>query len=103
MRALCGSDLPEAVVTRRSKGTFSAPVWTSTARTFATQWSGGGVDRSLVDVDLLRAHWAMDDINLLSTTLLQAAWLHDNATRTAAESESPGSRPDEQGHGIVHV
>ena len=103
MRTLCGTDLPEAVVTRRSKGTFSAPVWTSTARTFATQWSGGGVDRSLVDVDLLRAHWATDEINLLSTTLLQAAWLHDNATPTAAESESPGSRPDEQGHGIVHV
>jgi hypothetical protein len=103
MRTICGSDLPEAVVTRRSKGTFSSPVWTTTARTFAKQWSGGGVDLSLVDVDLLRAHWATDQINLLSTTLLQAAWLHDNATPMAAGSDSPGSRPDEQGHGIVHV
>jgi asparagine synthase (glutamine-hydrolysing) len=103
MRILCGTDLPDAVVTRRSKGTFSAPVWTTTARAFATQWSGDGVDRNLVDVDRLREHWAADEINLLSTTLLQAAWLHDYATQAAAGSDGSSGRSDEQGHGSVHV
>jgi asparagine synthase (glutamine-hydrolysing) len=109
MRVLCGDLLPEAVVTRRSKGTFTAPLWTSTARDFARAWSGEGLDRSIIDVDALRSHWAVERLNLLSTTLLQAAWLHDNpapgntyAAPTASSSATDGDSADESGHGFIH-
>jgi Asparagine synthase len=79
MRLLCGDALPVRVLERKSKGSFTRPTWTDTARSFAAQWSGGGVDEALVDPAALRAHWISDDVNLLASTLLQAAWLHENA------------------------
>ncbi|HTC70524.1 MAG TPA: asparagine synthase-related protein [Acidothermaceae bacterium] len=111
MELLCGNDLPDRVVRRRTKGTFSSAVWTDTSRAFALRWSGEGVNRELVDVDALRKHWMSERVNLLSTTLLQAAWLHDNPNRTASAPgptadapSSPKSRyVEESGHGFINA
>ena len=81
MERLVGDLLPHELVTRQTKGTFSRPTVTAIARTFARDWSGQGVDEELVDVARLRAHWLGDDVNLISTTLMQQAWLHDAAAR----------------------
>ncbi len=78
MRLLCGSALPERVIGRGSKGSFDDPTWTDTARIFAREWSGGGVDQHLVEVQALREHWLGGQVNLVSGALIQAAWLHDN-------------------------
>lgn len=81
MATLFGDLLPEQVVRRPTKGSFTDPLWTETARRFAGEWSGKGVDESLVDPGALRRHWLEEDRNLLSTTLLQQAWLHDHLDR----------------------
>jgi hypothetical protein len=78
MRVLCGVDLPERVITRKSKGSFTSPMLTTTSRAFAENWSGDGLNEVLIDPVALRRHWRSDNVNLLSTTLMQAAWLHDN-------------------------
>jgi asparagine synthase (glutamine-hydrolysing) len=84
MRSVFGELLPADLIGRSTKGGFTDPLWTDTAMRFAREWSGGGVDTSLVDPDALRRHWAGSSRNLLSTTLLQAAWLHDHpAGRTS--------------------
>jgi hypothetical protein len=79
MSELFGDLLPERVVRRRTKGVFTDPLWTSTAKRFAAEWSGTGVDEELVDPAALREHWLGATRNLTSTTLLQQAWLHDNS------------------------
>ncbi len=79
MRRVFGDLLPAELIERRTKGGFTDPLWTDTAKRFAKEWSGGGVDPSLVDPEALRRHWAGETRNLVSTTLLQAAWLHDHA------------------------
>jgi len=78
MRDVFGDVLPPELVERTTKGTFTDPLWTETAMRFAREWSGEGVDRALVDPDALRRHWAGETRNLVSTTLLQSAWLHDH-------------------------
>jgi asparagine synthase (glutamine-hydrolysing) len=78
MRHVFGDLLPAELIERRTKAGFTDPLWTGTARQFAREWSGGGVDTTLVDAEALRAHWAGEPRNLVSTTLLQAAWLHDH-------------------------
>ena len=75
MRILCGDLLPEALLSRRTKGSFTDPTWTATAKAFATEWDGRGLSVQLVDAEKLRSHWLNGPSNLLSTTLLQAAWL----------------------------
>ena len=69
--------LPPEVLNRRTKATFSHPLWDSAAVEFAQRWSGDGVDLDLVDGQELRRHWLDPERDLLSTTLLQQAWLHD--------------------------
>lgn len=85
MAELFGDLLPERVVQRRSKGTFSDPLWTHIARRFATEWSGTGLDEELVDPTKLRRHWLGDARSLLSTTLLQQAWLYDRCRVPAGD------------------
>jgi asparagine synthase (glutamine-hydrolysing) len=82
MRRVFGGLLPDELLERRTKAGFTDPLWTTTARTFAAEWSGGGVDLTLVDPDALRRHWSGDVRNLVSTTLLQTAWLHDHRQAT---------------------
>ena len=84
VQQLFGDLLPERTVHRPTKASFTDPLWTETARHFAAAWSGGGVSRELVDIDALRRHWLGGRVDVRSTPLLQAAWLHDNRAAAAA-------------------
>jgi hypothetical protein len=92
--------LPVAIRHRQSKATFTDPLWTELSREFAGAWSGEGVDHAhidtgLVDVERLRTHWQSEDRDLLSTTLLQAAWLGTHRQgRPVAPLEGSGRRAE---------
>jgi asparagine synthase (glutamine-hydrolysing) len=77
LTALLGDLLPDALLARTTKGRFSLPLWTATARAFAAAWSGHGLDTSLVDPAAVRAAWLADAPPVMTTTMLQAAWLAD--------------------------
>ncbi len=81
MNALFADALPPSVIQRQTKGTFTAPFWTDTARSFAREWSGEGMPVEYVDGARLREHWADEGVNLLSAPMLQAAWLFDRTGR----------------------
>ena len=76
MRLLVGELLPEAVLSRADKGSFSDPLWTKTSQEFARDWSPATISGDLVDPHRLKEHWLSDDRNILSTTLLQQAWVN---------------------------
>ncbi len=78
IRRLGGDLLPPELVTRRSKGAFTSPLWTDDAIEFARSWSGHGLDERFVDSERVRAEWLKPDRSLMATSLLQAAWLADN-------------------------
>ena len=48
------------------------------ARAFASEWDGTGLDEALVDVALLRAEWAKPRPNVRSIRCLQQAWCAAN-------------------------
>jgi hypothetical protein len=70
--------LPNALLARTTKAIFDDPLYTASSLEFARSWSGRGVDERLVDVDRLRAHWLGAERSVMSTSLLQAAWLADH-------------------------
>lgn len=79
MQAVFGGLLPAETIARRSKSHFDEAFWNESSRAFATGWSGAGVDRELVDVDVLRAEWASERPDPRTYSLLQAAWLADDS------------------------
>ena len=79
MRAVADGVLPDALLDRRDKAAFNATFFGDATRRFAAEWSGSGVDSSLVDPDTLRLEWSDESPNYYSAMLLQLAWLHDNA------------------------
>ena len=81
--ALMGDLLPPGFLDRTTKGTYSVPLWTDTATSFAVSWSGHGLDDSLVDPEAVRATWLTDGRTVMSTSMLQAAWLADHPTAAA--------------------
>jgi asparagine synthase (glutamine-hydrolysing) len=87
MRHVFGDLLPDELIERRTKASFTDPLWTGTAKAFAQEWSGKGVDETLVDPEALRRHWLGEPRNLVSTPLLQAAWLHDHGRTAAGASD----------------
>ena len=84
MRALFGDVLPEPVLTRRSKASFDEAFFSHHSRAFAQEWTGDGVDTSLVEPDRLAQVWATDHPDPRSFLLLQAAWLAGTASRVPA-------------------
>ena len=81
--------LPPAVLRRTSKASFTEQVWSAAASTFARDWSGGGTNEDLVDPGRLRQHWLGAERSVLSTTLLQAAWLHDHGGSSTKGTKRP--------------
>jgi asparagine synthase (glutamine-hydrolysing) len=75
--ALFGDLLPEEVVSRPTKAAFTDPLWTAGAKSFAERWSPVDLVGDLVDGARLKDHWMGPDRNLLSTTLLQLAWIDE--------------------------
>ena len=84
--------LPRELMTRTSKAVYSVPLWTDTALGFAREWSGGGLDESLVAPEAVRASWLSETRSVMSTTLLQAAWLADTRARARSARVPAASR-----------
>ena len=80
LRTLFGELLPADVIERRSKAVFSHAFFTDVTRRFAHEWSGEGLDESLVDADALRRTWTAPVVDFRSVLLLQSAWCNDHAT-----------------------
>jgi asparagine synthase (glutamine-hydrolysing) len=90
VRLLFGGVLPPEALCRVSKASFTNPLWTGTARAFASAWSGRGIDHDLVDAGALREQWQAEQVNPSSTTLLQQAWLAtDRASNGAVGGRVP--------------
>lgn len=79
VRRLFGDVLPEALVTRSSKATFTRQVFSSPSVAFARIWSGCGLSEELVRPEWLRASWLSRERNTFTALLLQQAWLHDHS------------------------
>jgi hypothetical protein len=67
--------LPTETIGRSTKAEFGRAVWRQGARAFASTWDGSGVDHAMVDPDLLRAAWSVENPVIHSWTLLHQAWL----------------------------
>lgn len=76
---LVGDLLPELVLRRKTKAAFDDPFFNRYSRDFTRAWSGRGVDAGLVDASELLAEWRSPEPTPNSYTLLQQAWLADNA------------------------
>lgn len=79
LRALFGHMLPDEILERESKATFRHTFFTDETRRFAQEWSGEGMDTSVVDPDVLRHTWAQPVVDFRTVLLLQSAWCHDHA------------------------
>lgn len=82
MQHLVGDLLPEPVISRPSKATFTGAFWNRHSTAFAADWDGSGVDPDLVDVAELRQIWlSMEGSPDFRTfALLQSAWLATSST-----------------------
>jgi Asparagine synthase len=76
MHAIAGGVLPDAILERRDKARFDAAYFGSDARHFAEEWTGGGIDPTLVDPEALRREWLEPRPDFRSALPLQLAWLH---------------------------
>jgi asparagine synthase (glutamine-hydrolysing) len=77
MRALADGILPAAILDRSDKARFTAVFFGASSRRFAEGWTGGGLDDSLVDPDVLRRVWLDVNPDARAAIPLQVAWLHD--------------------------
>lgn len=78
MRALFGAVLPEPAITRPSKADVTQVIWGRSARHFAENWAGDGIDHTLVDAEQLRSAWLRTRPPYTASTLMRAAWLHSS-------------------------
>jgi asparagine synthase (glutamine-hydrolysing) len=70
-----GDVLPGVVSGRAGKAIFSEVFFGPRMRRFAEEWSGAGVDASLVDPEALRREWLLPRPQFCSLVPIQAAWL----------------------------
>jgi asparagine synthase (glutamine-hydrolysing) len=92
LRRLAPDLLPDAVLARTSKATFTRCYMSDHARRFAEQWDGTGVDADLVDPEALRRTWLAETPNALTAALMQAAWLAGQQTSVRDATELQQSR-----------
>jgi hypothetical protein len=83
MSRIFGGLLPDAVLRRTSKATFTRAYLGAATRRFAESWNGQGVNEDIVDVAALRAEWLSPWPSALSSALLHAAWLAVNGVPTS--------------------
>lgn len=81
MNALARDLLPADVVGRTSKAYFNRVFFGEESRAFAAEWSGQGLDETLVDADALRGEWLSEIPDFRTALLLQSAWLADRAAK----------------------
>lgn len=75
MRELFADVLPVELVTRRSKASFDAAFFSKHSRSFASTWTGNGVDPSIIDTVRLAEEWQNATPDPRSFLLMQSAWL----------------------------
>jgi len=93
LRTAVGDLLPPALFERRTKAGFNAALWGEDARALADEWSGEGVDPSLVDPDAVKAQWSAEAPDGRTFTMLQAAWLSRSSRQGTAREEAELSPP----------
>jgi asparagine synthase (glutamine-hydrolysing) len=82
MQALFGDLLPDAVLTRDTKATFSEAFCGPSTVGFVRTWDGTGVELDLVDPDALRSYWGDGTAHRplgLTALLMQAACIANDA------------------------
>jgi asparagine synthetase B (glutamine-hydrolysing) len=92
LRRLAGDYLPDHVLARRDKTRMNRVFFGPHTHAFAERWSGGGVDPSLVDVEVLREMWLGDEHDWRTSLLMQAAWLNDETQDEHNERGSHGEQ-----------
>ena len=75
MNAHFGDLLPPENRERSTKASFTEVFFGPATRRFAAEWTGAGLDTSIVDVEALRSEWLKPCPDFRSLTALQAAWL----------------------------
>jgi asparagine synthase (glutamine-hydrolysing) len=88
MRESFADLLPDRVLTRTSKASFTGSLWGPESRAFVREWGGEGVDEALVQPDLLRREWEQPRPDFRTITLLQSAWLAADGQACSATSAS---------------
>jgi hypothetical protein len=84
VRDLFGRFLPDPIITRESKASFSTSIWSETALSFARTCSMAGVDQGYVDARRVRAAWQDRTVNSFSGSLLQQSWQAGNTSEPVA-------------------
>jgi asparagine synthase (glutamine-hydrolysing) len=85
MQAIFGSLLPEEVLARQTKAYTTSTVFGPWTRKFVREWTGSGVDTTLVDQEALRRTWAAADIPVATLLLVQHSWLALSGVEPAHE------------------
>jgi asparagine synthetase B (glutamine-hydrolysing) len=80
--------LPDELLSRPDKTSFQDVFWGRHTREFTKAWTGGGVDRELVDEATLRNVWADPVPHHWSGMLVQSAWLATSRARSAERREA---------------
>ncbi len=75
MRAVFRDVLPDTVLARTSKATFTLAYLGEATREFARNWDGRGVPHDLVDAEALQEAWSSERPPGPTGLLLQSAWL----------------------------
>ena len=75
LQRLAGDLLPADLLVERPGPDAIRVFFGERSREFATSWSGGGLDESIVDVDALRQTWLSERPDPRTACLLQYAWL----------------------------
>jgi asparagine synthase (glutamine-hydrolysing) len=79
LRALFSHLLPDAVLTRDTKASFTRPYWSVDTREFVARWDGTGLPDDLIDAGALRSIWSEEWPDARTGLLLHAAWAASGA------------------------
>jgi hypothetical protein len=83
---MCGDLLPAEVFATRAGSDLTPLFFGDASREFAAEWSGAGLDESVVDAEALRRNWLSARPDVRSACLLQYAWLTE---RVSAAGSTP--------------
>ena len=80
LHRLAGGLLPQDLLTRRPAPDLNPVFFGEPSREFAADWTGAGLDESVVDTEALRRNWLSDRPDPRTACLLQYAWLAEQFT-----------------------
>jgi hypothetical protein len=82
LRRMSGELVPADVLTPRPTPDLTRLFFDDASKEFAANWTGAGLDESVVDVVALRQIWLSDKPDPRTACLLQYAWLTEQASGT---------------------